>query len=77
MILLPEIDLDIAHQLMDRLRLFISSLPIQIEDGTTINVTASVGLAMSKHHNTIDAMTQHADQCLYKAKDAGRNAVVS
>ena len=44
---------------------------------TSINVTASIGVACYKDHNysDIDQLVRVADEMLYKAKETGRNRV--
>ena len=48
------------------------------EDAPSLRVTISIGAAVfdPAHHPTLDALILSADQALYAAKDAGRNAYV-
>lgn len=47
--------------------------PLQLPHGTEL-VTASIGLALwPMHGDTIDALLSHADQAMYRAKNAGAN----
>ncbi len=46
-------------------------------DGKTVYVTASIGIAMAPHDGAHPAdLLRHADTALYKAKAAGRNALM-
>ncbi len=74
-ILLPKFDLDktvhVANELLTELR----NEPIQYND-KTINVTASIGVAVSEEVCDLDTLMKQADDHLYKAKHAGRDQVV-
>ncbi len=74
-ILLPKFDLDktvnVAHELLTDLR----NEPIKYND-KTINITASIGVAVSEEVCDVDTLMKQADDHLYKAKETGRNRVV-
>lgn len=42
-----------------------------------LQVTLSIGIATRRHETTTVALMHHADVCLYRAKNQGRNRVVS
>jgi diguanylate cyclase (GGDEF)-like protein len=42
-----------------------------------LQVTLSIGIAARRHETTTVALLHHADVCLYRAKNQGRNRVVS
>jgi len=42
-----------------------------------LQVTLSIGVATRRHETTAHALLHHADVCLYRAKDLGRNRVVA
>jgi diguanylate cyclase (GGDEF)-like protein len=72
---LPETSLHEATVLAERLRVAIENLRIPFETGQTA-ITASFGIAQQKvPHLTLDALIASADECLYHAKQAGRNRV--
>lgn len=52
-----------------------------VEEGfspeVTIPVTVSMGLAQYHHNDTLESITDRADQALYHAKESGRNTVVA
>ncbi|MEZ5266130.1 MAG: diguanylate cyclase [Acidimicrobiales bacterium] len=44
-------------------------------DGTTVRVTASVGLALSRGTESPDGLLRNADAALYRAKETGRHRI--
>lgn len=76
-VFLPETSLPEAIVLAERLREAIAALRIPHERGETA-VTASFGVAQRDgDHATLDALIAWADDCLYRAKQQGRNRVSS
>lgn len=76
MVLLPGCDVHFAHIVAEHIRLLIAQKPFDVEH-KSINVTLSTGIAAAsgdKKILLIDLIRQ-ADQALYQAKHAGRNAV--
>jgi diguanylate cyclase (GGDEF)-like protein len=75
-ILLPDTNLEPAHQLADRLRQAVATTPIAIVGGE-LTITVSLGVAAynSQRDHQIDDLVNRADQALYLAKRAGRNSV--
>lgn len=61
---------------MNRLRLYIEALAIPLDDKESINLTVSIGVTTALP-NTLGEMINHSDEALYKAKQSGRNQVVS
>jgi len=51
--------------------------PIIEVPGATLEVTASIGVAVYRPGQTLEAIIDEADQALYRAKRAGRNQVCS
>jgi len=64
-----------AAETMNRLRVYIESLAIPLDEKETINLTVSIGVTASLG-NTLGEMVNHSDEALYKAKQSGRNQVV-
>ena len=76
--LLPEVGLDDAPRVAERVRRRIESL--RVVDGGAggrhVPLSASVGVAVYPRHGAeLDALIRSADRALYAAKDAGRNVV--
>jgi diguanylate cyclase (GGDEF)-like protein len=78
--ILPNTEEQAANLVSERLRKAIASNTIATEAGTDINITASFGCATSSVMNPCenpDALLDKADRCLYAAKQAGRNKVIT
>ncbi|MDR1580229.1 MAG: GGDEF domain-containing protein [Synergistaceae bacterium] len=45
------------------------------DDGNDIAVTISFGGTVARKDDTIESLTERADECLYKSKEGGRNRV--
>jgi diguanylate cyclase (GGDEF)-like protein len=72
---LPDTDTAGAEQAAQRLRRRIEALRIETY-GETISVTASIGVALCPEHgDDLDDVLRAADDAMYDAKRAGRNAV--
>lgn len=60
----------------DRLRLAVSRKVIKDRRGAPLpSVTISIGVAEYRKDEALDDLIERADQCLYKAKQQGRNCV--
>lgn len=77
-VLMRETSLADAMRGAERIRGLIEARPIVLEDGQSITVTASMGVASTDGawHNSAMRLFIRADRNLYKAKQAGRNTVV-
>jgi diguanylate cyclase (GGDEF)-like protein len=73
---LPMTDLPGAAIAGDRLRAAVAASPVMSPTGTPINVTVSIGCASDVEPDPAELL-QRADAALYRAKDAGRNCVVT
>jgi len=63
-----------AVQVADRVRLALQALEIG-EPAKTIRVTASIGAAQYAPGESVEDLTERADQAMYRAKLGGRNRV--
>lgn len=73
---LPDLDLAAATSVAERLRLSICSQPIPIsEDGKSIDVSISLGIAEAGPQEAAMAVIERADQAMYRAKQGGRNRI--
>jgi diguanylate cyclase (GGDEF)-like protein len=74
--MLPDANASQALLLGERLRKMVEQRPFLTEEGETIRATVSVGVAQAKAPYEKKDLISHADQALYRAKEAGRNRVV-
>jgi len=80
-IVLPETPPAGCLIVAERIRNIIANTPVVVQ-GTDISVTVSFGAITIENTNRIEEMTMNAilgkaDECLYRAKEAGRNRVVA
>jgi diguanylate cyclase (GGDEF)-like protein len=75
LMLLPHTDLEQAATVAEKLRLAIASQSVATASGTTLDLSASFGVAAYAGDDSLEAMIWRADQALYKAKNNGRNQV--
>ena len=78
-IVMPETDLTVAGLVAERLRRAIAGAAFTINNGgNSIEVTISVGITTLHHKGEpITDVVKRADKALYRAKNDGRNRVVS
>ena len=80
-LLLPAIGPKAAQKILDRIRTGVEALEHPLENGELLKVTLSAGIASyplgPRRYDTPDALMQAADEALYRAKQKGRNRVVS
>ncbi len=76
-IILPGLDRVTAARKAEEIRQLISRTPVKSDDGKVLNVTASIGVAThdGTFFSSADQFIRAADQGVYAAKHAGRNAV--
>jgi diguanylate cyclase (GGDEF)-like protein len=75
-LLLPETNQEQAYIVLERVRLALTTQPIELE-GKSFVLTISSGItSLSDNQESIDTLLSQADQALYCAKEAGRNNVV-
>jgi diguanylate cyclase (GGDEF)-like protein len=77
-IILPEISVDNARQRLEQLRQDLRRVVVR-QDGQTIDgVTVSMGIAYYPIHGRTDqSLLQAADKALYRAKELGRDCIVT
>lgn len=75
LLLLPDTAEAQAHEMAERLRLAIAAL--QFPRFPDYKVTVSIGLTQAGRHEQVREVISRADSALYRAKDNGRNQVVS
>jgi diguanylate cyclase (GGDEF)-like protein len=77
LIVVPGCDLAAAAQAAQRVRSEMTQNPFLLSDGSTIQVTISIGVAAKSEDSLAgaDSLIHSADQALYQAKRSGRNCV--
>ena len=76
-IVLPETNLIGAVNAAEKMRVSIESYPFEF-GGKTLKISMSFGVSChAKKGVKLDELLKEADQLLYKAKNQGRNTVVS
>jgi diguanylate cyclase (GGDEF)-like protein len=74
--LLPETNIEQAVEVAERLRTAIENAAVNLEDGSLIHFTVSIGVAgFGVEDEKIETVLKRADTALYKAKNSGRNRV--
>jgi diguanylate cyclase (GGDEF)-like protein len=76
-ICLPNADLEAGHEIIDRLREELASLPFEANGKGQFHVTASFGLTLLDAAAPVERSIDHADKALYVAKAKGRNRVIT
>jgi two-component system cell cycle response regulator len=83
-VLLINAELDSATMVAQRIRASIAATPFALSSGGSLPVTVSIGVAalddFEREHALEDVAQEllaHADAALYRAKESGRNKVVS
>lgn len=72
----PDTGIEAAGQCAERLRLNVAALPLRNQTGN-LGLTVSIGVAeKSEAVGSIDDLLSRADECLYAAKQGGRNRVI-
>jgi diguanylate cyclase (GGDEF)-like protein len=75
-IILPDTGKTDAWLAAEKLRGALCAVRIDLDEGKTVSVTGSVGLASYGEMNlTADSLLEAADSALYRAKHRGRNRV--
>lgn len=75
-ILLPETTLSAAQRIAERLRQAVMDHPFKTDAGP-LRITISIGVAGVKQNDTLHSLVERADAALYRAKNAGRNRVMT
>jgi diguanylate cyclase (GGDEF)-like protein len=72
---LPGTDAYKARPVIDRLREKLADTTIALDDGRSLRLTCSFGIAEIDRESSLGAILERADRALYGAKHAGRNCV--
>lgn len=77
-ITLPETSIEIAMDVAERLRQLLSEVVVTLDDGNDVTFSVSIGISeLLGSDETLSDILNRADSALYKAKEGGRNQVVS
>ena len=74
-LILPHLSQENSRYLLDRLRKAIEDNPVELDDGTTVAVTVSIGIAELQAGQSAGELVRCADEALYSSKNSGRNRV--
>ncbi len=75
-VFMPDTPLEGAHHVAERLRQALGAEPVKLEGDKSVSFTVSIGVAeWSDHSEDLPGLVKRADQCLYHAKQSGRNQV--
>ncbi len=75
-LLLPETSQEQAYTVVERVRLALTTHPIDL-NGKSVVLTFSSGItSLSDDQEAIDTLLNQADQALYRAKEIGRNITI-
>jgi two-component system cell cycle response regulator len=77
-VILPDVSNDMAYFIAERLRRIIADEPFVVAvEGGKVSVTTSIGATIIHDDIVgIEDVLKRADDCLYQAKEAGRNSTV-
>lgn len=75
-IILPEIDLDAAANIAERLRAAVEAQTFDVNGCAPLRITVSIGVAsFPAHADNVQALVAAADAAMYSAKQSGRNRI--
>ncbi|MCV6589860.1 MAG: GGDEF domain-containing protein [Marinobacterium sp.] len=76
LILLPESTSEQAYQVAEEIRRALSNMLVALEDGQSLRLTSSFGVACFNGHPDYMETIKEADSALYTAKREGRNQTI-
>ncbi len=75
-VVMPDTNMDVAARIAERVRAEIEEERFVVDDnGASIGITVSIGLAGRGDDNLPDGLFRRADRALYRSKTSGRNRV--
>ena len=76
LVMLVEVNKESAIRVAELIRSKFESTQFQLGQGRTMNVTASIGVALYDGHPDHQYVLKRADTAMYEAKQSGRNRVI-
>ncbi|WP_420598842.1 diguanylate cyclase [Neptuniibacter sp.] len=76
-ILLPSTDYEGAFIVAERVRESLSNYQFRLKDDEVLKSTVSIGVTEYRSGDSVESIMSRADEALYKAKNQGKNRVVS
>lgn len=78
-IILPATNLEFAKGVADRIKACVEETPFFIPSESTpsIKCTISMGVSCLNENDNLDTLLARADKALYKAKESGRNIIIT
>lgn len=76
-LLLPDVGLDDAIPLAERVRQAVAAIAVPHGGGALLRCTVSIGLTEVTPQDSFDLLINRADQAMYRAKASGKNRIVS
>lgn len=76
-VLLPNTDLETGHWLMVKILNYLEATTIELEDGASLQMSFSAGVALWSRSDGFDRALSDADNKMYQAKEQGRHCIVS
>jgi diguanylate cyclase (GGDEF)-like protein len=77
-VIMPETEMQDALSFAEKIRALVENTTVETDQGT-VRATVSIGVASIPHPdiNTPKELIEDADDCLYRAKEGGRNQVMA
>jgi diguanylate cyclase (GGDEF)-like protein len=75
-VVMPNVTASSAARVAENLRRTIEAQPLMTRQGT-VSMTISIGVTLLVGNDSMESFFQRADQLLYRAKEQGRNCVVT
>ena len=76
-ILLPSSSLEGALIVVDRIRAMLEKIKFKTDDGESVSITVSGGLASLLPQDNSDELLRRVDLAMYQAKNSGKNKIVT
>lgn len=77
LVVMPNINLQQANYVAERIASIVRKSSLTTEEGDRIRFTTSVGVAEKHDDDSVDSLFKRVDELLYRAKEQGRDRVVS